>query len=263
VVEAETALAAVAVRMAKQTLVAPRGGLISEKLVNAGELAAPGAALLELSDIETVELTVYIPETEIGRVKIGEAAQVHVDAYESETFSGAVSFIAHEAEFTPRNVQTQEERVNLVFAVKIKLDNADHRLKPGMPADAEILPGVKAEIIATAPAPTMTPTMAPAIIPPASTPVPAPTATATAGLPAPGQPASPTPVTPTAQAEIVAWSLKVRTGPGIDYPTLAHLSQGERVPVLSVDPASGWLEIKLSTGEIGWITGSQTYVLVR
>ena len=137
--EAEAALDAIQVQLDKLTLTAPRDGLISQKLVNPGELAAPGAVLLELSDIDTVDLTVFIPETRIGQVKIGQKALVYVDAYKDEVFKGTVSFIAHEAEFTPRNVQTQEERVNLVFAVKITLDNADHRLKPGMPADAEIV----------------------------------------------------------------------------------------------------------------------------
>jgi multidrug resistance efflux pump len=137
--EAEVTLAAVQVQLDKQTLTAPRDGLISQKLVNPGELAAPGAILMELSDIDTVDLTVFIPETRIGQVKIGQKALVEVDAYPDEVFAGNVSFIAHEAEFTPRNVQTQEERVNLVFAVKITLDNPDHRLKPGMPADAEIV----------------------------------------------------------------------------------------------------------------------------
>lgn len=136
--EAETAMGLIDVQLAKQTLIAPRDGLISQKLVNPGELAAPGAILMELSDIDTVDLTVFIPETRIGEVQIGQPAQVFVDAYPEQTFEGKVSFIAHEAEFTPRNVQTQEERVNLVFAVKITLDNPDHRLKPGMPADAEL-----------------------------------------------------------------------------------------------------------------------------
>lgn len=137
--EAEAAQAALEVQLSKQTLTAPRDGLVSQVLVNRGELAAPGAPLLELKDLDTVELTVYIPEDRIGQVKIGQEALVSVDAYEEELFKGTVSFVAHEAEFTPRNVQTQEERVNLVFAVRIRLDNPDHRLKPGMPADAEIL----------------------------------------------------------------------------------------------------------------------------
>ncbi len=137
--EAKSALNLVAVQLDKQTLTAPRDGLISQKMVNSGELAAPGAILMELSDIDRVDLTVFIPENRIGEVKIGQKAKVYVDAYPGETFEGKVTFIAHEAEFTPRNVQTQEERVNLVFAVKITLDNPDHRLKPGMPADAEIV----------------------------------------------------------------------------------------------------------------------------
>ena len=70
---------------------------------------------------------------------MGQTAHVTVDAYPGELFEGTVTFIAPEAEFTPKNVQTKEERVNLVFAVKISLDNPDHRLKPGMPAEAEII----------------------------------------------------------------------------------------------------------------------------
>jgi multidrug efflux pump subunit AcrA (membrane-fusion protein) len=259
--EAETALEAVEVKLAKQTLVAPRSALVSQKLVNAGELASPGAVLLELSDIETVELTVYIPETKIGRVKLGQAAKVFVDAYESEVFDGVVSFIAHEAEFTPRNVQTKEERVNLVFAVKIMLDNADHRLKPGMPADAEILPGTQAEPIEKGPTPTLVPT--PTVKP---TDIPIPTSPPLEAIVTPTIGPSPTSTrtgSGTAQVEVTAWGLKVRTGPGIDNPTIAHLSQGEIVPVLDVDPDTGWLKVELPGGGTGWITGSKTYVSVK
>ncbi len=258
VLEAESALSAVEVQLEKQTLTAPRAGLVSQKLVNAGELAAPGAMLLELSDIETVDLTVYIPETQIGEVKIGQQAEVHVDAYPNEVFEGVVTFIAHEAEFTPRNVQTQEERVNLVFAVKITLDNADHRLKPGMPADAEILPMMQPQATKM-PSPTSVPT---ATLSPTATPTPVPntpTPTKTSAE------AAITPTTipkPTAQAEVLSWGLKVRTGPGVDNPFIAHLKQGDIVPVLSVDPATGWLEVELPSGETGWITGSETYVTV-
>jgi len=262
--EAEAALNAVEVQLAKQTLVAPRAGLVSQKLVNPGELAAPGAMLLELSDIETVDLTVYIPETQIGRVKIGQAAEVHVDAYPSQVFEGVVTFIAHEAEFTPRNVQTQEERVNLVFAVKITLDNANHRLKPGMPADAEILPKMAATtpVAPTAsPTPTVMPTASPTPLPPTPTPKPTPTLASAASSRAedsdsePGQSSM-------GEVKVLTWGLKVRTGPGIDYADFAHLAQGQVVPILSVDPATGWLEVELPTGDTGWITGSETYVAV-
>jgi HlyD family secretion protein len=258
VLEAESALSAVEVQLEKQTLTAPRAGLVSQKLVNAGELATPGAMLLELSDIETVDLTVYIPETQIGEVKIGQQAEVHVDAYPNEVFEGVVTFIAHEAEFTPRNVQTQEERVNLVFAVKITLDNADHRLKPGMPADAEILPMMQPQATKT-PSPTSVPT---ATLSPTATPTPV------ANTPTRTKTSAEAVITPTtvpglaAQAEVLSWGLKVRTGPGVDNPFIAHLKQGDIVSVLSVDPATGWLEVELPSGETGWITGSETFVAV-
>jgi multidrug resistance efflux pump len=265
VLEAEIALALVEVQLAKQTLTAPRNGLISQKLVDSGELAAPGAVLLELSDIDTVDLTVYIPETQIGRVKIGQQARVYVDAYNSEVFEGTVSFIAHEAEFTPRNVQTQEERVNLVFAVKISLDNADHRLKPGMPADAEILSTFSEAV--ESPSSTATPQ---ATLPPTSTPTPVNTPTAlptqpgVEATPTTGAPPTPPEVTPATQtAEIVAWGLKVRSGPGLDHSVIAHLTQGEIVPILEVDPRTGWLKVELSSAETGWISGSSTFVSVK
>ncbi len=136
--QAEAALASVEVQLDKLNLTAPRDGIITERPANPGELASPGATLMNLGDLDQVTLTVFIPETQIGRVRVGQSARVEVDAYPGETFEGSVAFIAPEAEFTPKNVQTEEERVNLVFAVKITLDNPDHRLKPGMPADAEI-----------------------------------------------------------------------------------------------------------------------------
>ena len=137
--QAEAAMDLVKVQLDKLTLTAPRDGVITQRTTNPGELAAPGATLMSLGDLGRVTLTVFIPETQIGRVRLGQTARVNVDAYPSETFEGTVTFIRPEAEFTPKNVQTEEERVNLVFAVKISLRNADHRLKPGMPADAEII----------------------------------------------------------------------------------------------------------------------------
>ena len=98
-------------------------------------MAAPGAPLYTLADLDEVTLTVYVPEAELDQVSLGQMVEVTVDAYK-EVFNGQVSHIASEAEFTPKNVQTQEERVHMVFAVKVRLENADHQLKPGMPADA-------------------------------------------------------------------------------------------------------------------------------
>jgi multidrug resistance efflux pump len=258
--EAEAALAAVEVQLAKQTLTAPRDGLVSEKLVDPGELAAPGALLLELKDIDSVELTVYIPQDQIGQIKVGQKALVSVDAYEVKQFEGRVSYIAHEAEFTPRNVQTKEERVKLIFPVKIKLDNPDHRLKPGMPADAEILLASEAGIaeapsapilteptVARAAVPTLAPVEATSTVAPASTVAPIPTATE-----------APAPV----QAEVVSWGLNVRSGPGMNYPVITTLAKGDTVPVIEVDPVTGWLYVRLPDGENGWISGKPAYVSI-
>jgi HlyD family secretion protein len=137
--QAEAALVHLQVQLGKLKLPAPRDGIITNRPANPGELAMPGTTLINLGDLDEVTLTVFIPETQIGRIKIGQTGRVNVDAYPGETFEGNVTFIAPEAEFTPKNVQTEEERVNLVFAVKIRLDNPGHRLKPGMPADAEII----------------------------------------------------------------------------------------------------------------------------
>jgi multidrug resistance efflux pump len=128
-------LKALDIELTRTDLLAPSGGVILQRLVHEGELAAPGAPLFTLADLDEVTLTVYVPEAELGKVALGQPADVTVDAYD-EVFSGEVSYIASQAEFTPKNVQTQEERVHMVFAVKIRLDNPDQLLKPGMPADA-------------------------------------------------------------------------------------------------------------------------------
>ncbi len=136
--EAEANLKGLEVQLQKMSLKAPQAGLILERMVNVGELAAPGSPLLRLADLDTVTLTVYVPEPQIGQVKVGQEAQVEVDSYPGQSFAGRVVFIASEAEFTPQNVQTKEQRATLVFGVKIEIPNPGHRLKPGMPADARI-----------------------------------------------------------------------------------------------------------------------------
>jgi len=135
---ARAALEALEVQMDKFTLQAPISGLVLERPVHVGEVALPGAPLMTLADLDNVTLTIYVPEDQLGSVQLGQAVSVTVDAYPDRTFGGTVSYMASEAEFTPKNVQTREERVNMVFAVKVKLPNFDHALKPGMPADAVI-----------------------------------------------------------------------------------------------------------------------------
>jgi multidrug resistance efflux pump len=137
--QAEAAMRRVEIELEQAALFAPRSGVICQCAVESGELAVPGVSLLQIADLDTVTLRVFIPEAQVGQVRVGQQALVLVDAYPGETFAGQVSFIGLEAEFTPKNVQTQEDRVDLVFAVRIDLDNPDHRLKPGMPADAEIV----------------------------------------------------------------------------------------------------------------------------
>ena len=123
----------------KLTITAPVGGLVLETTIREGELAAPGATLLTLGDLDEVTLTVYVPADQLGRVNVGQKAEVEVDSFPGQLFEGTVVAIANEAEFPPRNVQTREERANMVFAVEIAIPNPDHQLKPGLPADATII----------------------------------------------------------------------------------------------------------------------------
>ena len=95
--------------------------------------------MLTLGDLDQVTLTVYVPVNRLSYVNIGQEVAVSVDSFPKRTFAGTVVAIADEAEFTPRNVQTQEERVNMVFAVEVRIPNPDHALKPGLPADAAIV----------------------------------------------------------------------------------------------------------------------------
>lgn len=137
--QAEAALDALRVQREKLTLRAPVDGLVVSRSIEPGEIASPGSTLLRLANLDLVKLTIFVPETQIARVQPRQPVDVAVDAFPNRTFKGEVTFIAHEAEFTPRNVQTQAQRVNLVFAVRVSLDNPDHVLKPGMPADATIV----------------------------------------------------------------------------------------------------------------------------
>jgi multidrug resistance efflux pump len=137
--QAQAALDRLLSEQAKLTITAPVGGLVLALSIHEGELAAPGGTILTLGDLGEVTLTVYVPQDQLGRVNIGQRVAVQVDSYPDRVFPGTVVAIADEAEFTPRNVQTEEERVNMVFAVDVRIPNPDHELKPGVPADATIL----------------------------------------------------------------------------------------------------------------------------
>ena len=96
------------------------------------------SSLFQVADLGSVELVIYVSETELGKVKLGQNAEIYIDTYPDKTYQGRVTYISPEAEFTPKNIQTQEERTKLVFSVKIKIDNPEFELKDGMPADAQI-----------------------------------------------------------------------------------------------------------------------------
>ncbi|MCL4535174.1 MAG: efflux RND transporter periplasmic adaptor subunit [Bacteroidetes bacterium] len=138
VAQAQAAVRALQVQKDKMTLRSPINGTVNKRSIHQGEVAAAGATLLTIIDLDSLHLTLYIPEQEIGLVQLGQKVAVSVDAFPDEVFQGQVSFISAQAEYTPRNVQTKKERVNLVFAVKVSLPNPEHRLKPGIPADAAI-----------------------------------------------------------------------------------------------------------------------------
>jgi HlyD family secretion protein len=143
--QAEAAVRLVDAQIAQLTLVAPMDGVVTSRSGHAGETATAGAPLLTIANLDQVTLVIYIPETRIGQVQVGQEVEVRVDSFPERVFLGQVASIAGEAEFTPRNVQTQEERVNLVFAVKVRIPNLDYALKPGMPADATIQPAPGAD----------------------------------------------------------------------------------------------------------------------
>ena len=136
--QAEASLVQARARLADTRIESPMDGIVLRKNLEAGATASPGMAIVTLVDPSDLWLRAYIAETDLGHVKIGQTARVTVDAFPGQPFDGRVTEVATAAEFTPRNVQTQKERVNLVFRVKVTIANPDGRLKPGMPADAAI-----------------------------------------------------------------------------------------------------------------------------
>ncbi len=135
VAQAEAVVAALWRQREMLALTAPREGTVVSLAARPGEVAAQGATLLALANLERLKLVVYVPENRLGQVHLGQPVQITVDSFSGRSFVGQVEQIANRAEFTPRNVATQEERVNLVFAVEVRVTNEGAALKPGMPAD--------------------------------------------------------------------------------------------------------------------------------
>jgi HlyD family secretion protein len=137
--QAEAALAEAESVLADLTIVAPTSGTITTRMVDTGEVVVAGAPLLELVDLDRLYLKVYLPEIEIGKVRLDLPARIYTDAFPDQPFDATVGYIASKAEFTPKEVQTRDERVKLIYALKLYLaSNPDHRLTPGLPADAII-----------------------------------------------------------------------------------------------------------------------------
>lgn len=120
-------------------IISPLDGFVVKKFVEAGETVSPMSSLVKVSNISSVNLIIYVAESELGKIKLEQKAEITIDTYPDKKYEGKVTFISPEAEFTPKNIQTKDERTKLVFAVKIEIPNKDFDLKPGMPADAKII----------------------------------------------------------------------------------------------------------------------------
>jgi len=125
-------------RLGFADLVSPLTGYILTKSVREGEVAQAGATVFTAIDLNNLWLTAYINETDLAKVKLNQKASIKTDTYPHKKYDGRISYISQEAEFTPKYIQTTEERVKLVYRIKIKVDNSSLELKPGMPADGYI-----------------------------------------------------------------------------------------------------------------------------
>ena len=132
---AQAAVSTIQTQIEKLTLQAPMDGIVLTRSVEPGEFVAPAAPLLALARLDDLTITVFVPEDRYGAIRLGQEAQVEVDSFPGETFLATVMRIASEAEFTPRNVQTEEGRRTTVFAIELAVKNLEGKLKPGMPAD--------------------------------------------------------------------------------------------------------------------------------
>lgn len=139
--QAEAAVATVDAGLAQTRLVAPFAGVVTVRHREPGEIVGAGSPVVTLTDLGDRWVRIYVPENRLGAVRLGQAASITADTFPGRTYDGEVAFLASEAEFTPKNVQTTEERVRLVYAVKVRISgDAAHELKPGLPADVRLLP---------------------------------------------------------------------------------------------------------------------------
>jgi HlyD family secretion protein len=136
---AKASVALIETQLADTVAVSPVDGVVLVKAADPGEVLAPGTTVVTVGDIEHPWLRGYVNETDLGKVKLGSKVRVTTDSFRGKVYNGRVTFISSEAEFTPKQIQTQQERVKLVYRVKIEMENPNRELKSNMPADAEIL----------------------------------------------------------------------------------------------------------------------------
>jgi len=136
--ELRAQLAAAKTQLGYTEIRSPLAGVVLTKNVEAGEFVNPGTPVVTIANIDDLWMNIYIPETQTGLVKLGQNVRVTVDSFPGESFKGKITFVSSESEFTPKTIVTQEERIKLVYRTKVSLENTQQRLKPGMPADAEI-----------------------------------------------------------------------------------------------------------------------------
>jgi HlyD family secretion protein len=136
--EAQRELDMAHIRLGYTILRAPFTGVVLVREAELGEVVSPGTPIITLADLHNIWLRVYVPETDLGEICWGQPADIRTDTYPGKVYHGRIAVISSEAEFTPKSVQTEEERVTLVYEVRIDVENPNEELKPGMPADAYI-----------------------------------------------------------------------------------------------------------------------------
>jgi len=127
-------------RFRERQVLAPTAATVEVLDVRPGDLIAPNTPVATLLESDQIYVRIYVPETELNKVAVGQKAEIHVDPFQKQSFNGVVEQINQQAEFLPRNVQTREERVHQVFGVKVRIDDPSHRVLPGMSADVRLLP---------------------------------------------------------------------------------------------------------------------------
>ncbi len=135
--QAEAAVKLADVQLGYASITAPRDGLVTSVVTNVGQNASPGKTVATIIDATSLFVRIYVPETGIGNVKVGQPATLRIDSA-SQTFSGQVSFVASQSEFTPNSVQTKDQRTKLVYQVRVRVEDSSGTLKAGMPADVTL-----------------------------------------------------------------------------------------------------------------------------